>query len=196
MNKPDIHRLLEFQRLLFAFQMIKRVDHFPGSQQAENDVEHSYTLAMTAWFLASFFPGLNRDKVIRLAMAHDIVEVHAGDTYIYADEAMLETKPAREAAAFKQLQADWPDFPDMLQAIEDYEQRDCEEAKFVYALDKIMPIMLIYLAEGYTWQKEGISHAQLHQAKHRKVASSPEINDYYQQLHELLLASPHFFAKP
>lgn len=92
-DKPDIRRLLEFQKLLVQFQHISRVTHIPGSWEAENDTEHSYNLAMTAWFLAPHFPQLDCDKLIRYALVHDLVEVHAGDTYIYADEATLASKP-------------------------------------------------------------------------------------------------------
>lgn len=193
-DKPDIHRVLEFQKLLVQFQHISRVTHIPDSWEAENDTEHSYNLAMTAWFLAPHFPQLDRDKLIRYALVHDLVEVHAGDTYIYADEATLATKHAREQAALKQLEQDWADFPNLTATIRTYEQRDDEESKFVYALDKIMPIMLIFLGEGYTWQREGITPEQLHEAKRRKVALSPEIYPYYEQLHDLLQQHRHYFT--
>jgi len=193
-KRPDIHRLLEFQQLLVQFQGIARITHVPGAFEQENDTEHSYNLALTAWFLASYFPKLDRDKLIRFALIHDLVEIHAGDTYIYADQATLDTKVEREAAALKKLEHDWPDFPDLTAQIHDYEQRQSDEAKFIYALDKIMPIMLIFLGQGHTWQKEGITPEQLHNAKRHKVALSKEINPYYEQLYELLLQHPHFFT--
>ena len=59
-----------------------------------------------------------------------------------------------------------------------------------------MPVMTIYLGKGHTWQREGISRAQLHEHKRGKVAVSSEINDYYAQLHKLLVENEHYFAKP
>jgi putative hydrolase of HD superfamily len=198
-DKPDIHRLLEFQRLLQQFQAIERVNHTIQPRRQENDTEHSYNLAMTAWYLAGHFPDLDRDEVIRFALVLDLVEVHAGDTSIYGDQASIDSKQARETKALEQLENelenDWKDFPDMAATIHAYEQRSSEESKFVYALDKIMPIMLIYLGDGYTWQQEGIPHERLHEAKRHKVAVSEGINDYYRQLHDLLLTSPHLFPK-
>jgi putative hydrolases of HD superfamily len=195
MQKPDIHRLLELQKLLLQFQAIERVTHTPEPHRYENDTEHSYNLALTAWFLCGHFLHLDRDKVIRFALLHDMVEVHAGDTYIYGDQASLDSKQTREADALKRLEVEWKDFPDMAATIHDYEQRNNEEAKFVYALDKIMPIMLIYLGKGYTWQQEGIPHERLHEAKRHKVSVSSEINEYYRQLHELLIDNPQLFPK-
>lgn len=195
-HQPDIHRILDLQKLLLQFSQIERITHRHNQRMEfvqENDAEHSYNLAITAWFLAAYFPKLNRDLVIRLALVHDLVEVHAGDTYVYADAEILATKHEREAAALEKLKADWADFPDMHEHIELYEKRETEEAKFVYALDKIMPIMQIYLHNGYTWKKEGIRPEQLHEIKVHKVRLSPEITPYFEQLYGLLLAQPTLF---
>jgi putative hydrolases of HD superfamily len=192
MKQPDAQRLIEFQRLLLAFSHIerrlKRKHH--GNYIHENDTEHSYNLAMTAWFLSAYFPALDKNAVIKLALVHDLVEVHAGDTYIYATPDIIATKPAREAAALKQLRREWQDFPDMITYIEDYELRKTPEATFVYALDKVMPMMLIYINEGKTWHEEGITVDQLHTSKQNKVALSPEIEPYYNEIKEILLNSP------
>lgn len=195
MKQPNIHRLLELQKLLEAFSRIERVTHRQHTQGfvPENDTEHSYNLAITAWFLAQHFPELDSNLLIRLALVHDLVEIHAGDTYVYADAAILASKHEREAAALKQLQADWSDFPELLEAIVSYEERSSNEAKFVYALDKIMPIMQIYNSEGYTWKKEKITPGQLHAIKREKVALSPQIKPYYDQLYELLISNPQLF---
>jgi 5'-deoxynucleotidase YfbR-like HD superfamily hydrolase len=148
---------------------------------------------MTAWFVAQYFPRLDRDKVIRYALVHDIVEVHAGDTNIYADPEFLATKKSREAAALKQLEKDWPDFGDLVGTIKDYETHTSDEAKFVYALDKIMPIIMIFLGEGYTWHKDNIPLSRLDAAKRHKIAVSPEIAPFYDQLYALLVEHHHYF---
>lgn len=192
-TKPDLTRLLELQRLLQQFNSVDRVVHRQHGKTVrhENDTEHSYNLAMTAWFLAPHFPHLDANLIIRYALVHDLVEVHAGDTYVYADAARLSTKAEREAAAAKQLVEDWADFPDMHHLIEGYESRSTAEAKFVYALDKIMPILQIYIHDGYTWQQEGITLEQLHAIKIDKVAVSPEITPFYNEIYALLSQSPH-----
>lgn len=197
MKKPDIHRLLELQRLLLAFSQIDRVLQRKHGEAYvyENDTEHSYNLAMTAWFLAPHFPLLDRDLLIRYGLVHDLVEIHAGDTDIYAPAHIIATKKARETAAADQLQADWADFPNMHDLIERYEERADAEARFVYALDKIMPIMQIYINEGHTWQVEGITAAKLNAVKADKVALSPEVKPYYDELYALLLASPERIPK-
>src|ERR1044072_2015223 len=97
MPKPDINRLIELQTALLQFRAIKRTIHIPpGLEELENDTEHSYNLAILGWFLAGSFPELNRDRIIRLGLAHDLIELHAGDTYAYSDDAALSTKAVRE----------------------------------------------------------------------------------------------------
>lgn len=194
-KKPDIRRLLDFHEMLLQFQSIQRITHIPKTYTQENDTEHSYNLALMAWFLAQYFPRLDQNKILRYALVHDLVEVHAGDTFIYADAATLATKKEREEAALRQLEQDWPDFPDLIATIKNYETHASEEAKFVYALDKIMPILVIFLGEGYTWKQEKITLKQLHEAKRHKVALSPEINPYYEELYKLLLEHRHYFSR-
>jgi putative hydrolase of HD superfamily len=196
MNKPDILRLLELQKLLLRFSQIqRRIDRKQDEAYIkESDTEHSYNLAITAWYLCTYFPRLNRDKVIRFALVHDLVEIHAGDTYIYGPQEHLDSKKEREAAALRQLTADWPDFSDLTAQMEEYESHKSEEAKFIFALDKIMPIMQIYIAGGYTWRLEGVTLEKLHAAKIHKVAVSPEIKPYYDKLYELLTVNQHLFG--
>lgn len=193
MSKPSIERIIELQKFLHVFAQIERVIHRAHNQEIvrENDTEHSYNLAITAWFLASYFPELKQEQVIKQALVHDLVEVYAGDTYIYADEATLASKASREAEAAKKIKDEWADFPEMTEYIEIYEARESNEARFVYALDKIMPIITIYINDGYTWQKEGINLAQLRAVKDEKVSTSPEIEPYYLKLIDILEKSPH-----
>lgn len=192
MRKPSIDRILDLQKLLLQFSQIDRRVHRKHKDEHihETDTEHSYNLAMTAWFLSSHFPKLDQALLIRLALVHDLVEVHAGDTYVYADAATLASKAQREAEALQQLEADWSDFPDMLEHIKSYENKDSEEAKFIYALDKIMPMMQIFLNDGHTWKQEGITLRQLNDIKVDKISLSPAIATYYEQLYSILAKRP------
>lgn len=196
MERPNIHRLLELQALLLQFGSIgRRLVGIPPTFRPENDIEHSYNLAMVAWFLSSYFPELDSSRLMQLAMAHDLVEIYAGDTDFNAQTDVLSTKRAREAKALERLSQEWTDFPGLLQAIREYEARDTLEAKFVYALDKIMPLLVIYLGEGHNWKLEGTTFAELHNAKVDKVKYSKVVDDYYQELYQLFVEHQDYFAK-
>lgn len=191
----SLKRLIELQEFLHAFQSIERVVDVPGRDAPENDVEHSYNLAMAAWFLSESFPELDRDKVIRYALIHDIVEVHAGDTYAYADEEELASKPEREAAALRKIKVDWKDFGELTEMMHDYENKVDNEANFVYALDKIMPIIVMVISDGKTWKKRGVTLEQIRESKRPKIAKSPQIIPYFEELLTYLEENPGIFAK-
>jgi 5'-deoxynucleotidase YfbR-like HD superfamily hydrolase len=195
--KADIHRLIELQKLLVLFSQVERRNHRKrgGDFIAENDTEHSYNLAMTAWYLAQWFQELDRDLVIRYALVHDIVEVHAGDTFTFGTHAELASKEQREEEALLKLEEDWNDFSDMTETIRAYEKRLDPESRFIYALDKIMPIMMVYIHDGYSWNIDKVSAQMLYDAKVAKVKLSPEIIPYFEELHELLLSRPDLINK-
>lgn len=192
MKKPTVDRLIELQQLLLRFNNLERFVRHSGRK--ESDTEHSYSLAMAGWFLAQYFPDLDTNKVLKLALAHDLVELHAGDTFAYATGKIQASKAAREKAALEKLTSDWPDFPEMLANIVEYEKRDSAEAKFVYALDKIMPALLNYLNQGDIWRMYNITFEQYVAEKEAKVPVSPEIYVYYKELTIILQAHPEYFS--
>ena len=194
-KRPDISRIIEFHNLLTAFAEIERVVHLKrrGDIVFESDTEHSYNLAMTTWFIAEYFPELDQGKVLKLALVHDLVEIHAGDTFIFADQAMLDSKKAREASAQRKLAKDWPDFPGLHASIKEYESLATPEACFVYAFDKLMPMIAVYLNEGITWHEKRMELSRLADEKTQKMAVAPEVLAYWHALHEILLAHPELF---
>jgi 5'-deoxynucleotidase YfbR-like HD superfamily hydrolase len=70
MKKPDIHRLIEFQQLMLRFSVIERATRHPDNfEKHETDTEHSYSLAMAAWFLAQYFPQFDEHTIIKLSLS-------------------------------------------------------------------------------------------------------------------------------
>jgi putative hydrolase of HD superfamily len=177
------------------FSVIERATRHPDNfEKHETDTEHSYTLAMAAWFLAQYFPQFDEHTIIKLSLVHDLLEVHAGDTYAFADASVLSGKAEREAAAVEQLAKEWPDFPEITSAIHEYEARQTDEAKFIYALDKLMPILLNYLNQGRSWQHHGVTFEKFVAEKEAKIPISPEIYAYYKELLAILQEHLDFFA--
>ena len=79
MKPPTVGRILELQKLLNSFAEIERIVHVKRHSHnvLESDTEHSYNLAITAWFVAEHFPNLNKDTILRLALAHDLVTMQS-----------------------------------------------------------------------------------------------------------------------
>lgn len=58
-NYPSMDRLADLQKIIADFAKVTRAMNLADNDIAENDVEHSYGLAMTSWFL--------HGKIARLA---------------------------------------------------------------------------------------------------------------------------------
>lgn len=199
-KSPDPNRVLKFQRFLIAMSEIERLIHFPDSKNVdrlENNSEHSYSLAMTAWYIADYYPKFNKNKLIRYALVHDLVEVYSGDELAIGRSKEAEkAKREREEQALVKLAQDWHDAPSIIEAIKQYEGRTDLESQFIYALDKLMPLFLNILGEGKTWKAYDFKLEAVLKAKDSKIAISPEVNELWQYFRDYIQQKPDFFNTP
>jgi putative hydrolase of HD superfamily len=182
MAKIDLDRVLEFDKLLQAFARVERVAHITGRKARESDAEHSYAMAMMAWYITDVFAlPLNKDRVIQYALVHDLVEVYAGDTYIFDAEAK-KTKVAREAAALEKIKEDFREFPSLAQTIEVYEKQNDSESQFVKSLDKVLPMLTNYRQGGSLWREMNASFSEAVAYKRDKVPEGTELRALLEEI--------------
>jgi putative hydrolase of HD superfamily len=190
--------LLNFVSLLHQYRTIERRVLIKGSDRSENDVEHSFNLAMLAWYIQSTYAlDLDLEKLLMYSLAHDFVEVHAGDTYFYQnDKDVNDKKHEKEAKAAQTLRKDFPEFPEFHNAIEQYEKREDKESKFIYALDKIEPVLSIYSDDGRSWKKNKVTLEMLRSMKAAKVSADKTVESIFRELIErLALEEDKLFPK-
>ena len=135
--------------------IIRRTLLMDGSRR-ENDAEHSWHIAILAMVLKEYAnKPVNIDKVVKMCLVHDLVEVYAGDTYAYDDKGNA-TKLDRETAAADKLFSILPDGQgDEIRALwEEFDAHETDEAKFALGMDRLQPILHNFITEGVTW-KEG-----------------------------------------
>lgn len=193
---PSVQRLAELQQFVANFAKIERVPQLADTGRPENDVEHSFSLALTCWFLApKIAPELSLEKILKYALAHDTVEIHAGDTFVFGPSEVLATKSAREDAALEKLAEEWVDFPELVGYAKDYKEKRDEEAKFVYSVDKILPVLMVNLGEkDVFWVRNKITLQMQKNEKRGKVRISPYIAPYYEKL-VAWMTDPDYFYK-
>lgn len=183
MEHPSVERLGELQQFVASFSNVTRVPLFLDTGRLENDVDHSYGLALTCWFLApKIAPELNMEKIFKYALSHDIVELYAGDTFVFAEADKVESKSEREDAALEQLYEDWPDFTEMVDYAKGYKEKIDDEARFVKAVDKILPLLVIELGESSEfWNRHKIT---LDMERKNKVTIhvSHYVSPYYEKV--------------
>jgi 5'-deoxynucleotidase YfbR-like HD superfamily hydrolase len=145
--------ILEIDRLKSVYRRTYLVD----GTRSENSAEHSWHLALMAMVLAEHAnKPLDVGKVIRMVLIHDIVEIDAGDTYIYDEQG---DKAEREQQAATRIFGLLP--PDQEREFrelwEEFEAGETPEARFASALDRFMPQLHNYHTQGRSWKEHGIT---------------------------------------
>ncbi|OGE86204.1 MAG: hypothetical protein A3J48_01375 [Candidatus Doudnabacteria bacterium RIFCSPHIGHO2_02_FULL_46_11] len=180
----NVNDLLKLTDLINRFQLVRRQVLVRGEERPENSVEHSYQLALTAWYLITTEKlDLDLPKCLKYALAHDLVEVYAGDTWTHHnDPAFVASKPQREQAAARRLRQEFPEFLELHEVIEGYEARADKESLFIYALDKLLPPLNVYLDGGRSWHVHNITLEMVKESKVAKVSVWPEVKRLYDEL--------------
>jgi putative hydrolase of HD superfamily len=152
--------LLEADRLKSVLRQTKISD---GSRR-ENSAEHSWHLALMAVVLAGHAPpGTDLSRALAMVLIHDLVEIDAGDLFLYADEQAHRRQEAAERAAADRLFGLLPASQGAgLRALwDEFEERSTPEAKFARALDRLEPMLLNTVTQGGTWVEHGVTADQV-----------------------------------
>ncbi|KFA96986.1 HD domain-containing protein [Vibrio sp. ER1A] len=135
----------------------------------ENSAEHSWHVAMMALLLQEHAnEPVDIAKVVKMLLLHDMVEIDAGDTFVY-DTAAYETQQQTELEAAKRLFGMLPD--DQGEALfsvwREFEAAESAEARFAKALDRLIPMLLNYHNDGQSWIENNVSKQQVMQVNQR-----------------------------
>ncbi|MGQ1787306.1 MULTISPECIES: HD domain-containing protein [unclassified Saccharicrinis] len=154
--QQQLHFIIEIDKVK---QIIRQTLLMDSSKQ-ENDAEHSWHMAVTLFVLAEYANEKYLDliKAVKMVLIHDLVEIDAGDTYAY-DENAHHDKDEREQKAAKRIFGLLPDDLriEFTQIWEEFEAGETAEAKFVGAIDRFMPILHNYKTNGKQWLKHGVT---------------------------------------
>jgi len=133
----NIQQIVRLSELLGKMGEVKRATHLPNGEP-EPDSHHSFSLALIAYHIAvDVCPELDANRVMLFALAHDLLEIITGDedTLHYTVEQHVGKK-LREIEAVKEFNKIFADYPELKQAMHDYEKLDSPEAATVFVLDK------------------------------------------------------------
>lgn len=184
MEKPDKTMFL-LQTLISSLTKVERNHHILDSEKAENDVEHSYSVALLCWYLHDKLDlSLDLSKIIKYALIHDFVEVYAGDVNTYASDKAREEKVENERRALERLEGELGDFLDMKNLLRAYEEKKDEEAIFVWSVDKMQSLILADLDGWRPYKKVGISFDRF-KAKHNEQLGACSV--YLKEIFDELL---------
>lgn len=168
--------IIEIDQLKTVLRQAKIMD---GSRQ-ENSAEHSWHFAMTMILLAEYSSAkVDINKTIKMALIHDVVEVYAGDTFVY-DEVARQAKIEVEKKAAEKIFSLLPEEQgqELYQLWWEYESQETAESRFAMAVDRLLPILCNYHTGGYSWKKHGIRREQVDAKNELWKTAAPELHEF------------------
>ncbi len=179
MSVPEPGRLdaqFAFLNEADALKRVLRATTLVDGSRRENSGEHSWHLALYAMVLADQAgPGVNIDRVIRMLILHDLVEIDVGDVPIHSANGQAHgsdaTQAAEAAAAERIFGLLPPDLAaDFLPLWQEFEAAETPDAVFAKSLDRVQPVMANLMSGGGTWVEYGVTAAQLDARVGTKIA--------------------------
>jgi len=185
--QPVAKRLQQQMDFIAEIDKVKHIirqNYLTDATRKENDAEHSWHFALMASILVEYSAQpIDVLRVIKMILIHDLVEIDAGDTYAYDEEAIKSQRdrevraadrifhilPSDQAAEYRQL---WDEF----------EARITPEAKYAAALDRLHPLFLNYLSGGHSWKEHGIKKEQAIARNQHMKDGAPELWNFALQL--------------
>ncbi|WP_073603100.1 HD domain-containing protein [Vibrio aerogenes] len=175
--KKQLELVVELDRLK---SILRRTRVKSAEGRLENTAEHSWHVAIMAILLEEYAnEPVDISKVVQMLLFHDIVEIDAGDTFIYDVESARNQEEA-ELKAAERLFGILPDDQGQkyLALWKEFEEAATPEARFAKALDRLIPVMLNYCNEGQSWKEHGVHKHQVLSMNQRIEQGSTCLWDY------------------
>lgn len=178
---PRLERQLSFIREADRLKQIERRSFLLDGSRRENVAEHSWHLGLMVLMLAEHAadPDLDVPRALKMVLIHDLVEIDAGDTYAYDEEAM-SCKDERERVAAERIFGILPD--DQAEALralwEEFEAGETAEARFANAMDRLQPVLANHATRGRSWTGHQVRAEQVRARCEPIVDGAPTLGAY------------------
>lgn len=174
----NIEEITHFLLELDALKRVDRRSYVTGTTRKENSAEHSWHLAMACWSIAELFKlDVNHEKLLKIALVHDLGEIDAGDTFLYADtrhDAHID-----ERTGIERLQSERGNgIKDLSEIWEEQETGNSKETQLLKVIDRLLPFLLNLNTEGKTWMDANVTRSQVAGAHGFIKDSFPIIHDW------------------
>lgn len=131
-------------------------------ERCESVAEHVFSMAMLAWWIIDeYFPGLDRGKILRMTLVHELGEIYTGDI-TPGDRIEPQEKHRRERESLWKVVGKLSKGPEYLALWEEFEAGETAEAKFVRQIDRLeMGFQaVIYEQGGFSRMEEFLGSAE------------------------------------
>jgi putative hydrolase of HD superfamily len=134
-----------------------------SNTRPENSAEHSWHIMLYALTLAEHANRPIRiDRVLKMLLLHDIVEIDAGDAPIHGDHDPAEQEAKEIAAAERIFGLLPPDQRDEFRSLwDEFEAAESDDAIFAKSIDRVQPVISNLETGGGSWIDYNVTAAQL-----------------------------------
>jgi len=179
----DLHRIFDFIIELDKLKAVLRKTKPVELDRYENSAEHSWQVALLAILLAKeAVPAIDVTRVVEMLLVHDIPEIDTDDRIVYQgrdEQARLAEYAAAERifGLLPEAQAKW-----CQDLWAEYDARLTNEAKFAYAIDRLMPLLHNLRNHGQSWVENHVPLDRIFQVNAAIGHSLPSVWPYVQSL--------------
>ena len=178
-----LEQQFEFIREIDKEKFIGRQTYLSDGKRKENDAEHAWHMAIMTILLNEYAnEEIDVLKTVTMLLIHDIVEIDAGDTYAYDEEAKKTQKEREQKAAERIFGLLPPDQGEKFKKIwEEFEARETKEARFARTMDNLQPVMLNDATDGKAWVEHGVHLEQIMKRNQNTAEGSETLWEYAYQ---------------
>lgn len=187
-----IQKEIDFILAIDALKNVNRRNYNADDSRRENTAEHSWQIIILAQILFPYAKN-NADidllRVIRMLSIHDLVEIDAGDTFLF-DEIGMQGKFEREKIAAKRIFGilDEPLSSEFYNLWIEFEEEETPDAIFACAIDRIMPFILNAHTSGKSWTEASVTEKQVRSMLENAICrASDEMEECFKTLMQLCL---------
>ncbi|MFY0591023.1 HD domain-containing protein [Roseivirga sp.] len=179
-----LEKQLAFIKEIDKLKYIQRKTRLFNSDRHENDAEHSWHLAMMAIVLSGHS---NEDvdllKVIKMLLIHDIVEIDAGDTFLF-DTTKNHSNTEEELKAAERIFGLLPEdqAKELIAVWEEFEAGETKEAKFAKTMDRFEPMLQNASNDGGTWREFDVPYETVIEKKQKMKEGSVAVWAYAREM--------------
>ena len=184
MQIDNLLKQVAFIKEIDKLKYIQRKTKLFNSNRHENDAEHSWHLAMMTIVLASHADKpIDVLKVLKMVLIHDIVEIDAGDIFIY-DSVKSHANTDEERIAAKRIFGLLPveQAEEFIAIWEEFEEGATDDAKFAKAMDRFEPLLQNTSNNGGTWAEFNVPYQKVYNKKKAIKNGSTTIWNYADNL--------------
>ncbi|GAA6207570.1 hypothetical protein NBRC116601_08630 [Cognatishimia sp. WU-CL00825] len=181
--EKDFQARIDFLAEMDKLKSVLRATTLCDASRRENSGEHSWHIAMYALILGEHADRpMRMDRVLKMILIHDLVEIDAGDKPIHGDHDTAKMAMIEQAAADRIFGILPTDQRIELRALwEEFEAAESDDAVFAKSIDRVQPVIANLETGGGSWIEYNVSRQQLEDRVGWKVAKgAPALWSYLQ----------------